>query len=321
MYLLFGVFILILIFFACINYYRKKCIIKKVCCMSDCDKCLLLNELVEPFGYCYDNIQDIFSSSKDAWQRAFGYSYLYDKTASRFHMVFDCLPVYFDYGGKTWLLEFWKGQYGINTGGEIGLYHADRLISPQERKHTLFASASDNEMLNFSFRLTKDTDLAAVSARHWWLTCFLMGTFSRPEDLSMEISITFPDCDMRDAFVNGLMESGYHPCDICLCSLTVRLVFQTPVYTQCGCLCRIHKKFAQCMNRIFCRLFLWITKPFCTSADRLLYLWFYVPFAFRRTFRLHGRKHRHRKKKERHSRPNTSSRQHPENHPGCRPKH
>lgn len=266
--------------------------------MSASDKCLLLNELTSPFGYCYDSRQDIFSSLKDAWQREFGYSYFYDKSASRFNMVFDCLPVYFDYGGKTWLLEFWKGQYGINTGAEIGLYHANRLISPEERKLTLFASASDEEMLHFSFRLTKDTDLAAVSAKHWWLTCFLMGTFSQPEDLSMEIAITFPDCNMRDAFLNGLMECGYNQCNICLCGLTVQLVFQTPAYTHCGWLCRFHRKFALCMNWIFCRLFLWITKPFCTSADRLLYLWFYVPFAFRKTFRLHGRKHRHHKKKE-----------------------
>ena len=31
--------------------------------------------------------------------------------------VFMCLPVYFDYGGKTWLMEFWKGGYGITAGG------------------------------------------------------------------------------------------------------------------------------------------------------------------------------------------------------------
>ena len=33
-------------------------------------------------------------------------------------MVFETLPVYFDYAGKTWLIQIWKGQYGICTGCE-----------------------------------------------------------------------------------------------------------------------------------------------------------------------------------------------------------
>mgnify|MGYP000621142798 CR=1 FL=1 len=50
---------------------------------------------------------------------------------------------YFDYQGKTWLLEFWKGQYGINTGAEIGIYRADTLLSPAQRPYTLFHTVPD----------------------------------------------------------------------------------------------------------------------------------------------------------------------------------
>ena len=39
-------------------------------------------------------------------------------------MIIDCEPVRFYYGGKKWLIELWKGQYGMTTGCEIGVYTA-----------------------------------------------------------------------------------------------------------------------------------------------------------------------------------------------------
>ena len=54
--------------------------------------------------------------------------------APRFQMVFDALPVYFDYQKKTWLIEFWKGQYGINTGAEIGIYTGSGRWKVKERQ-------------------------------------------------------------------------------------------------------------------------------------------------------------------------------------------
>ena len=78
--------------------------------MSTRAKCHLLDELLEPFGFRYMASQDIITSRIDAFQRKLGYCTLYDKTALTFHMVFDALPVYFNYHGRTWLIEFGKGQ-------------------------------------------------------------------------------------------------------------------------------------------------------------------------------------------------------------------
>ena len=69
MYLFFGIFFLILLFFFCFNFWRKKKIIKKICCMSTKEKCCLLDELIEPFGFCYVASQDIFTSHINAMQR------------------------------------------------------------------------------------------------------------------------------------------------------------------------------------------------------------------------------------------------------------
>ena len=151
-YFLFAL-LFIALFFCIIFHFRKKKIIHKVKCMEKCDKCSLLEELVNPMGYCYYCNYGIFSSTLNAWQKKAGYTYLYDYMAPRFQMVFDALPVYFDYDGKTWLIEFWKGQYGINTGAEIGIYHSDRIIPEKNYKEAIFNSAEDYEMLNCSFTL------------------------------------------------------------------------------------------------------------------------------------------------------------------------
>ena len=144
---------------------------------------------------------DVLSSGKDAWQREFGYHAAFDRSAPHFHMIFDCEPVYFDYLGETWLIEFWKGQYGINTGGEIGVYHAGRLLESNERENAHFQSVSDDQMLPLSMELTEGgRRIFSICGRHWWLTGFDVGRFSRPEELEMKISVTCPDREMAEAF-------------------------------------------------------------------------------------------------------------------------
>lgn len=61
---------------------------------------------------CSKPEEEILVSTEDAWQRKYGYEALYDALAPHFNMIFDYYPVYFDYQGKTWLIEFWKGLYG-----------------------------------------------------------------------------------------------------------------------------------------------------------------------------------------------------------------
>lgn len=202
MYAIFGIFFLILLLFFCINHWRRKKIVCKINHMRTDEKCELLEELLEPFGFCYLLSQDIFSSRMDAWQRNFGYCAFYDRSAPRFHLIYDCLPVYFDYKGRTWLIEFWKGQYGINTGCEIGIYYADHIVNPTEYAHTVFQSVSDEDMLNLSFNLFKNgMAIANLCNKHWWLTAFSVGRFSEPVELYIRCSITFPDSLMAKAFL------------------------------------------------------------------------------------------------------------------------
>lgn len=294
--------------FGCI---RRKKIICKVKCMDKCQKCSLLDELATPFGYDYHCRHGFFSSTTDAWQKAAGYTWLYDYMAPRFQMVFDALPVCFDYCGRTWLIEFWKGQYGINTGAEIGIYHADRIVSEAEYKTALFTAAEDHEMLPCALRLYRDDkELVQLTQRHWWLTAFLTGCFSHPQNLCLEASICFPNAQMCDAFYQGLCRTGYCPENISQQGSCIGLAFKRPLPEKFGLLTRFHRFLSQCLNKFYCKLYLWVTRPFINTEDRILYLYYYLPAAFRKLLRMR-RFHRRCHRKNGCHRPACCKRRHP----------
>lgn len=292
MYILVSIFLILALLGVLVNHRRRACIIKKVCAMTQTEKCELLNEKIRPFGYQYISCQDIFCSILDAWQREFGYTHSYDCFAPYLNMVFDSEPVYFDYDNRTWLIELWKGQYGINTGAEIGIYCADKIVPPDKRNRELFHTVSDEDMPVFSMNLVRkvngeEQNLADISMTHWWLAAFRMGCFSKPDSLRTDCCITFTDCGMMHAFANALIKLGYDACSLHICGLRICFSFRTPnTPVPCGFLTRPVRCLAQWKNRCFCHLFLRITKPFCCTADRLLYLYFYLPFIFRHCLRL-----------------------------------
>lgn len=272
--------VIISVFFHC----RKKHICNKIKCMPLEEKCDLLCPLIEPFGYCYHPSQDIFSTRVDAPQRMFGYTALFDRYASQFNMAIDCMPVYFDYGERTWLIEFWKGQYGINVGCEVGIYKADALVSVLGRKTALFKSVEDHEMMPMSLRFFRgNEEIANMHKKHWWLTAFQMGSYSEPEELWAEVGITFPDYDMLAAFTNALEKLEY--VSYCICGLQIQIRFDYCSTCFLKGLQRFFFRFCQWRNRILCRLFLWVTKPLCLGIDRLLCLFFFLPGVFRRICR------------------------------------
>jgi len=286
MYVIFLVLFLIILIFILIFHFKKRCIIKKICSMSITEKCSMLNELVRPFGYLYDHCQDIFSSTLDAWQRAFGFMNAYDVSAPYFGMVYDYQTIYFNYNEKTWLIELWKGQYGINTGCEIGLYHADTIIAPNKYKTTLFQSASNCELLPISVKLLKnDKCIGQLAKPHWWLTIFKVGCFSRPKTLAMEVSVTFPDYYMLTAFYDSLKKTMPEVYISIKHHNTVSFIFNT-----CKNKYSLWKKLVRTVSMVWCyiccKLFCFVTRPFKNSCDKLLYLYYYLPFIFRKTLNL-----------------------------------
>ncbi len=270
---------------------RREACKRKIRRMGTMEKAGLLNELIAPFGFAYEATQDIFVSRVHAWQRKEGYEALFDRLAPKFNMILDAFPVYFDYQDKTWMIEFWKGQYGINTGAEVGIYHANRLVPKEQRKKIHYNAVSDEEMPLIGMALErKGKRLLTRKAYHWWLTAFCMGMFSEPKDLTLHASVTFHDSAAAQAFYEGLQEAGYagmlyrirgRKVTVCLDWAAGDAGFR-----------RWHRKLVQRLNRWYCRLYQFVTRPFTCTLDRTLFLYEQLPWCFRNMLRLHsfGRK-------------------------------
>ena len=221
------------------------------------------------------------------WQREMGYCYAYDEGAPAMYMVFDCEPIYFDYDGRRYLIELWKGQYGCTTGAEIGLY-VNRDDNRGESPEKLFYECvGDDERLPMQFELYKNGEkILERSALHWWLTDFRVGMYSWADELTLSVGICFPNSTMCRAFCEGLLQAGYSRNEINLEQYCVFFYFKRPFTPQpdiCGNRCRRRIMRRNCRN---CRLYCRLTKCFCSTLDRISYIGFCFPLLYKIIIRL-----------------------------------
>ena len=157
-------------------------------------------------GFDFDSKQGIFYNPKYPWQRNFGFCEIYDKCAPATMMFYSTQRYKFDYEGKNWMIQVWKGQYGITSGAEIGVY----TKSPKNPVE-FYACASDEDCLKMSFDLYKKGELFfhREDESHWWLTGFAPLTATSASDFEMRASITCKSEEMAKAFAGGLEDNGY----------------------------------------------------------------------------------------------------------------
>lgn len=279
-------FVLILLFFL-----RKRRAIRKVKCTTDEEKIYHLNALLNPFGFSYDANQDIIISNNESWQRDLGYTNFYDFKAPFLNMVMNSLPICFNYDNKEYRIEFWKGQYGITTGAEIGIYVRDCNDIPG-----CYHAVSDKECLDMCFTITKKCHLFSRSDRTWWLTGFDLGTFSFPKNLHMHICLCFPNKDMLHCFVNALIMSGIPKARIEICDNQVCFDYCCANNYKPNHCYFLVKLIMQICNFINCKFYLWFTRYFNRTLDRLTYLRYLAPCLYRFIIRLSIPRYKKRKK-------------------------
>lgn len=245
---------------------------KRVLCTSDEQKLSDLNKLIQPFGFLYDVKQDVFYSSMNPWQRKMGYGKIYDRMAPSMNMIIDCEPVCFRYDDREWMIELWKGQYGIAAGAEIGVYI---------KKDNFYQSVGDDELLNMRFSLYHENHmLIRMQDKHWWLTGFKLGQYSRRRDLIMEAEILFPTVEMRDAFLAACRKLGYRRENLTYSSRSVWICFDRPKSKQPGRCLWLYKKYIQGVNRRSCQRFHKYTKDFDRTIDKIAYIRYAFPLLY-----------------------------------------
>ncbi len=151
------------------------------------------------FGYLYDPSEKCFYTAGDPWQRNVGYNSIFDTAAPMALIGFDTVRLRFEYQEKDWMIQLWKGQYGlIFYGAEIGVY-----TKPKDRVLMHYDCASDADMLKMSmtFREKKSGQWEEKFKRpygyYWWCTGFLPGNRAgKYETLSLDVRITAKDYEM-----------------------------------------------------------------------------------------------------------------------------
>lgn len=238
-----------------------------------------LNNDLKAAGFAYDYKGDYFYALRDCWQRETGYCRLYDEGTPFFNMIIDCEPVTFSYGGKRWLIELWKGQYGITTGAEIGVYNTTREdIHSAKFTGPFYDAASDAEQLDIAFALLKNgRKILKRRARHWWLTAFKLGEFSETDTLTLHAKIKFPTTEMCRVFTDALIDTGYSRGEFSVKHRTVMIRFTTPHSPQPLSRKSVQSDAAQLLNRKNCEVYRLSTAKYTDSLDRLEYLKAFVP--------------------------------------------
>lgn len=159
-------------------------------------------KILEFAGFEYDAEQGIYYSQMNPLQRKFGFNFLYDMAAPLAGMNYSTERIEFTYGGKEWMIQLWKGQYGITAGAEIGLYSRD------PEKVMQYDCADDEELITmqFDFYNMGEYVFSRGPEKHWWLTGFKVFHIGIPQFITMDMMLDFEDNYMANAFERALKE-------------------------------------------------------------------------------------------------------------------
>ncbi len=161
-------------------------------------------------SYLYNEDEQFFYVEDDPWQREFGFNKIYDGAANFAVMYYDTVRVKFNYSGKDWMIQMWKGQYGmVFIGAEIGVYTKDPT---QTVDH--YDCASDDDSLKMQMSLYDGDKWMFTRSydTYWWVTGFVPGTLPRFNDrsgLTMLAMITLKDKAMTGHFLESLKGNGF----------------------------------------------------------------------------------------------------------------
>ena len=181
----------------------------------------LLLQKFQVLGYKY-NLRDDFYYVNDVkcWQQGFGFGRFYDLVAPYILLEYDYVRVFFTYQNKDYMIQLWKGQYGmVFYGCEQGVYYKEHS-DKQDSVFTFYKSLKQEEWPEMSMTLYHDKqgdgnytrEFTRDRSTHWWCSGFKPGHLRKEEpatELRQEGSIFFKDAEMARLFAKGLKVCGF----------------------------------------------------------------------------------------------------------------
>lgn len=177
------------------------------------------------YQYCYDYGGYYYANDKKSWQKLFGFARVYDYVAPYTAMEYDYIRTFFTYDEEDFMVQLWKGQYGIVYGGEVGIYNRDE-DGQKSDPFTFYAAASEKYWPVMDMAIyhqkkegDKPQDYELLLKRpvdeYWWCTGFKLGSLRQYEpadELRIEATLTFKDEEMASLFADGLRDCGFTKC-------------------------------------------------------------------------------------------------------------
>ncbi|MBQ2812202.1 MAG: DUF4474 domain-containing protein [Clostridia bacterium] len=178
----------------------------------------LVNHQVLSYQYSY--VDDYYyTNDKKAWQKHFGFGKIYDIASPYLLLEYDYIRIFFTYENKDWMIQFWKGQYGmIFYGGEVGVYnraHSEEGVNDW----TFYGCAKEEDWLAMDMTLYHQNlngefvrEFTREYDKYWWCTGFKNGHLREEEpadELRLAGRITFKSEEMAQIVYDGLLECGF----------------------------------------------------------------------------------------------------------------
>lgn len=151
-------------------------------------------------GFDYDIEQNVFYSTIKPWQKAFGYTTLFNNLAPVASIFIKTREVFFNYDERDWMICFWKGKYGITSGAEIGVY----TKNPHIANHYDGAAPEDFLLIDLTVYKNGEYFFTLEPQKHWWRSGYIVETLTPTNKITVDSTITFKDQAMTDAFVAAL---------------------------------------------------------------------------------------------------------------------
>ena len=172
-------------------------------------------ETVSFLGFMAYPRSGLVYNDKTVFQSLFGFNRVYDAFAFTMNVYADTMRCKFTYDDRDWLVQMWKGSYGIflATGGEIGVY-----AKPTDRRveHYDSVQGDKSDWIGMEMAIYNRGELLFTRPfdQYWWCTgyqlSYLRGFYKSPRrDCVMQARLQFRNGEMAALFADELARKGF----------------------------------------------------------------------------------------------------------------
>jgi len=162
-------------------------------------------------SYMFNFGENYAYNSRFSFQWIFGFNPIFDFMAPVAGCFIDTLRSTFEYEGRTWKLQMWKGSYlyGLTTGGEIGLYS-----KPLSRPFEHYDSAGVGDWIGMEMTIYHNDDFLFTRPMQtrWWQTGYsfiITDNVFNSKHITLLAALRFNSPGMAQAYAQTLAGKGF----------------------------------------------------------------------------------------------------------------